>query len=132
MGGDGGSSGDAGDVTVQHRGDIFTHGGGSDGILAQSISGGGGSGALNVTGAFLKDSSAVSLAIGGRGGDGGNAGDVSVTHDGTIVTEGANSAAIRAQSIGVWRRRCFSRRGCNYLFRRRLAGRCRDPRRAQE
>jgi hypothetical protein len=46
------------------------------------------------------NSSVVSLAIGGRGGDGGNAGKVTVTHDGTIATEGHNSAAIRAQSIG--------------------------------
>jgi hypothetical protein len=55
VGGDGGSSGDGAGVVVQHRGDIYTHGGGSNGILAQSISGGGGSGALNVTGGFLKD-----------------------------------------------------------------------------
>jgi hypothetical protein len=99
IGGDGGASGDGGDVDVAHSGDIYTHGSGSNGILAQSISGGGGSGALNVTGSFLKDSSAVSLAIGGRGGDGGNAGQVTVSHDGTIATEGDNSAAIRAQSI---------------------------------
>ena len=99
IGGDGGSSGNGKDVTVRHLGDIYTHGSGSDGILAQSISGGGGSGALNVTGALTKDSSIVSLAIGGRGGDGGNSGDVTVSHDGVIVTEGDNSAGIRAQSI---------------------------------
>lgn len=100
VGGDGGSSGDGGEVEVEHKGDIYTHGGGSNGILAQSISGGGGSGATNITGALMKDSSVVSLAIGGRGGDGGNASKVSVTHDGTIATQGHNSAAIRAQSIG--------------------------------
>ncbi|MCC6925260.1 autotransporter outer membrane beta-barrel domain-containing protein [Novosphingobium sp.] len=99
IGGDGGSSGNGSDVTVLHQGDIFTHGGGSNGILAQSISGGGGSGAMNITGALMKDSSAVNIAVGGRGGDGGNSGAVSVTHAGLIVTEGDNSAAIRAQSI---------------------------------
>jgi hypothetical protein len=100
VGGDGGSSGDGKDVEVAHKGDIYTNGSGSNGILAQSISGGGGSGATNITGALMKDSSVVSLAIGGRGGDGGNAGSVTVTHDGTIATVGNNSAAIRAQSIG--------------------------------
>jgi hypothetical protein len=100
IGGDGGSSGDGGNVEVEHKGDIYTHGGGANGILAQSISGGGGSGATNITGALAKDSTVVSLAIGGAGGAGGNAGNVTVTHDGTIITEGASSAAIRAQSIG--------------------------------
>ena len=99
IGGDGGASGNGGDVTVRHRGDIFTHGSGGNGILAQSISGGGGSGAVNITGALLKDSSAVNLAVGGAGGNGGNSGVVRVTHDGTIVTDGDNSAGIRAQSI---------------------------------
>jgi len=100
IGGDGGASGDGADVEVKHLGDIYTNGGGSNGILAQSISNGGGSGATNITGALMMDSSVLSLAIGGRGGDGGNSGNVTVTHGGTIVTQGAASAAIRAQSIG--------------------------------
>ena len=99
IGGDGGASGNGQAVIVRHLGDIYTHGSGSDGILAQSISGGGGSGALNVTGALTKDSSIVSLAIGGRGGDGGSSGNVTLSNDGTIVTLGDNSAGIRAQSI---------------------------------
>ncbi|MCI5076916.1 autotransporter outer membrane beta-barrel domain-containing protein [Oricola sp.] len=100
VGGSGGDAGDSGDVSVRHNGDIQTDGDGSGGILAQSITRGGGSGTFNVGTGFYGKSAALSMAIGGDGGTGGIAGDVSVEHDGVIITGGHNSAAITAQSIG--------------------------------
>src|SRR6185503_2992780 len=66
----------------------------SNGLLAQSIGGGGGNGGTNVTGslAVLKPAGggagttvAASIGVGGFGGGGGQAGNVDVRYDGTIV-----------------------------------------------
>ncbi len=115
IGGSGGAGGDAGDVTVT-RGYtmvggvetetpslIRTFGDTSDGLIAQSIGGGGGkagiNGVLTVTAAAPNDPISANLAIGGSGGDAGNGGTVTVRHRGDIATSGANSDGIFAQSI---------------------------------
>jgi outer membrane autotransporter protein len=89
----------------------------SDGILAQSVGGGGGNGGENmlvsadlkvflpdVPGTdFLPDiSGSHTLSIGGTGGTGGSGGNVTVTNGESmsIATEGAYSNGILAQSVG--------------------------------
>jgi len=93
FGGDGNSAGSGGYVTVTNgsSGSIITSGDRSHGIFAQSVGGGGGSGG----GEF-----ALIASLGGQGGAGGNGGTVSVVNSGTIVTFGAFSYGIYAQSIG--------------------------------
>ena len=49
IGGFGGSGGDAGSVTFARLGDTFTSGAESDGIVVQSLGGGGGRGAIDVS-----------------------------------------------------------------------------------
>jgi hypothetical protein len=94
VGVDGGFGGNGGAVDVLVAGDIHTTGRLAHGVVAQSIGGGGGYG-TNVSG-----TSAVALGIGGNGGAGGDGGDVRVERTGAIITEGEDSIAIIAQSVG--------------------------------
>ncbi|WP_440658625.1 autotransporter outer membrane beta-barrel domain-containing protein [Ensifer adhaerens] len=117
VGGTGGSGGAGGDVSVdltdsiistgQHGGDVTD----AIGVLAQSISGGGGSGGSSVadaltvavpTGEDVSLAMSVSTAVGGSGGSTHSAGDVSVSLDGStaVSTKGASSHGVMAQSIG--------------------------------
>ena len=127
LGGFGGGGGYSGVVTVDVTGKIITQGNGSDGIVAQSIAGGGGNGGTNVTGTLAVTQStggaattaAISLGVGGFGGKGGTAKAVDVTFDGLIIArpgifhaaaggnpayieyvDGSGSNGIVAQSIG--------------------------------
>lgn len=108
VGGGAGRGGTAGVVRVTQTGGgnrITTQGDESNGILAQSIGGGGGSGGFAVTanGSFSPTgggSVAISAAVGGAGGAGGTANEVSVTSDSFLSTEGDRSTGILAQSIG--------------------------------
>ena len=99
LGGSGGDGGGAQNVTLVSSGDIATYGDSSDGILAQSIGGGGGvagysaSGSLGVSGSFA-------YGLGGTGGGGGNAGEVRVTNNNAISTFGSASTGLYAQSLG--------------------------------
>ncbi len=127
IGGHGGSGGNGGSVTatLEANGAITTHGHGAEGVLAQSIGGGGGVGsgsAINVTGldTWVKavanipsgdevDSSGNQIAVGmnlnrtinvaATNGSYGHANTVNVTHNGTINTHGIDAAGIVAQSI---------------------------------
>jgi hypothetical protein len=92
LGGSGADGGDGGAVEVKQAegASIITKGELSDGILAQSVGGGGGNGGLG-TGI---------VAIGGSGGPGGNGSGVDVDNGGLIMTEGDDSRGIFAQSIG--------------------------------
>ena len=83
----------AGDVTIQHTGNISTKGIYSSGLLAQSIGGGGGlvgivSGAVSV-GSIQSFASQASTS-----------GKIDVSNEGTIHTPGTNSPAVVANSIG--------------------------------
>ncbi len=90
VGGSGELGGSGATVDVFSIADITTYGEYSEGILAQSVGGGGGSGA----------STKGMIAIGGDGGDGATSDDVTVENAGTIYTAGDHSDAILVQSIG--------------------------------
>ena len=109
VGGSGGGGNYGGDVTVVADGtkpqavlgySASTTGDGSNGILAQSIGGGGGDGGFSVAGAFTADDDAASNSVGGYGGSGDYAGAVEVDNTGKIQTQGTNANGIAAQSIG--------------------------------
>ncbi len=100
IGGTGGASGSGGSTTVTHTGDIFTHGRHSDGLLAQSIGGGGGNADWNIAAGLNPNTSGINLAVGGAPGDGGSGGSVMVNHTGYIGTAYDDSSAIFAQSVG--------------------------------
>jgi hypothetical protein len=100
VGGSGGTPGNGNTVDVDHRGDIYTTGDGSGGIVAQSIGGGGGNAAYNLGIAANKDTKAIAVAVGGGVGEGGDGDIVTVEHDGIIETMGRSANAITAQSIG--------------------------------
>jgi hypothetical protein len=117
----GGQGGDGDAVTVTNDGSIVTTGRDSDGIVAQSIGGGGGIGGslggdsdwtLNTVSTVLKDlkdtysrfsfeiSGEFTVAVGGKGGTGGIGDTVNVSHNGAITTTGDYADGIVAQSIG--------------------------------
>ena len=101
IGGSGGNGGRGNEVDVYNRATGFIHTlqANSVGIIAQSIGGGGGNGgfALNASGST---GDSMGTAVGGSGGHGGAGGTVRVENNGIIVTEGALSTGIIAQSIG--------------------------------
>ncbi|WP_109126086.1 autotransporter outer membrane beta-barrel domain-containing protein [Dyella sp. C11] len=99
LGGLGGGGGTGGTVDVTNEGNILTLGDGSNGILAQSVGGGGGVG----SGGSIKGSAAKaseSMTVTGNNGEGGNGGTVNVTNSATVLTYGGDAAAIYAQSVG--------------------------------
>ncbi len=109
VGGFGGNGNISGDVSVDHAGSVTVAGNWKHGVLAQSIAGGGGNGALNVTGQLNygdsnnsdgKTDLSIVGGLGGHGGTGADAGDVSVVQTGTITTNGYHARGIFAQSIG--------------------------------
>ncbi|MEH0196128.1 hypothetical protein V7S57_09825 [Caulobacter sp. CCNWLY153] len=100
VGGSGAGAGSGKAVDVDHAGNIVTDGAHSDGLLAQSVGGGGGDAAFNIGAGVLKGANALNLAVGGATGAAGDGGDVAVDHLGTIVTKGEGSVGLRAQSIG--------------------------------
>ena len=119
IGGQAGSGGDAGTITVSNEASLMT---GRDsairsahfspGILAQSIGGGGGNGGSDLSGSLtlnLSDSGSststanLGSAIGGNGGGGGNGGTVTITNansGASTTTTGHFSPGISGQSIG--------------------------------
>jgi len=101
VGGAGGAGGKGGDVSVVNRGDISTQGDYADGIVAQSIGGGGGEGgAATADGANSLFTGEV--AVGGSGGNGGQGGlvDVKLIDGSSILTQGSTAYGVLAQSIG--------------------------------
>ena len=110
IGGSGGTGGTSGDVTVTNRttaaansGTILTTGADAYGILAQSLSGGGGNGSSVISLTAMSsgsDSGTFGLNIGGAGGAANQAGTVHVINGGVIETVGSGAHGILAQSIG--------------------------------
>ena len=99
VGGGSGSGGQGGDVSVQHRGEVYTFGNDAYGIFAQSIGGGGGNAGFT----WVKpddDTASIGIAVGGVGSEGGSAGKVTITASGNVITLGSRSHALFAQSIG--------------------------------
>ena len=84
--------------------DLFASGNRSTGLLAQSIGGGGGAGGINVSGGIEatktgKEASVV-FGVGGFGGAGNTAGDVTITQKGQVMVDGANAYGVLVQSVG--------------------------------
>jgi alpha-tubulin suppressor-like RCC1 family protein len=101
LGGKGGPGGAGGMVAVGTSSSIRTAGTNAHGIFAQSVGGGGGSGGFSVAGGLsLKGQTSVSASIGGKGGGGASASNVTVSSTGTINTFGDHSYGILAQSVG--------------------------------
>ncbi len=106
VGGFGGDGSAAGTVSVTNDGLIQTTGNEATGIFAQSIGGGGGagggsfSGIVGLYGGSEGKTINANIVVGGFGGSGNVAGDVSVVQAGGIVTTGDGAHGIRAQSIG--------------------------------
>ncbi|OJJ11505.1 hypothetical protein BKI51_07115 [Alphaproteobacteria bacterium AO1-B] len=122
IGGTGGNGavGGAVDVVNHGGGHITTGGSGAYGIFAQSVGGNGGDGGLSTN--FSQDlfqgdilggasadgddsdstatSRAFTLKIGGDGGTGANAGDVTINNSAPIVTSGDVAHGIISQSVG--------------------------------
>lgn len=100
LGGAGGEGGNGGGVTFNSTlGRIDTSGKHANGVLAQSIGGGGG------TGGYAKSASgsvgvSAALATGGSGGKGGSGGEVRVANNSAIRTGGEAAVGIQASSIG--------------------------------
>ena len=107
VGGFGGSAGTGGEVRVTvanaltaiNAPTIFTLGSQSDGILAQSIGGGGGNGGFSVAG-VVNNGYGLSASLGGFAGNGASAGSAVVLNTATIDTFGNQSDGLAAQSIG--------------------------------
>ncbi|MEP9386446.1 autotransporter outer membrane beta-barrel domain-containing protein [Mesorhizobium sp. KR9-304] len=95
IGGSGGAGGDAGTVTVTSGGSVFTQQDRSAGIIAQSIGGGGGNGGGSVSGSL-----GFNIGVGGKGTGGGVSNTVSLTNSAAVTTQGIQSHALLAQSIG--------------------------------
>ncbi|NOD95323.1 hypothetical protein GS636_21205 [Ruegeria sp. HKCCD4884] len=109
VGGFGGNGNISGNVAVDHAGAVSVAGNWKHGVLAQSIAGGGGNGALNVTGQLNygdsnnssgKTDLSIVGGLGGHGGTGADAGDVTVAQTGNISTNGYHARGLFAQSIG--------------------------------
>ena len=100
VGGNAGSAGNGGGVSVTNEGNITTLGEASYGILAQSVGGGGGIGIATNQGGSAGAGFLGKVAIGGAGGAAGHGSNVWVLHTGDIDTSGAGAHAILAQSIG--------------------------------
>ncbi|MFT0548445.1 hypothetical protein ACMHYO_19185 [Allopusillimonas ginsengisoli] len=98
QGASGGAGGDGYDVTVTSAGDIKTVGDKALGVAAQSIAGGGGKAGSTISATVGPDIG--STTVGQSGGTGGNAGKVSITSQGDVVTQGDSASAVFAQSIG--------------------------------
>ncbi|MCD0502198.1 autotransporter outer membrane beta-barrel domain-containing protein, partial [Bordetella petrii] len=123
VGEDGGAGGDGGTVTLTDAGTIKTSGDDADGILLQSIGGGGGLGGSAGSDASAGPTSypdydpdepggdppsddtdlgsySLSIGVGGKGGGGGNGGKVTVNYTGNTTTQGDLADAMVVQSIG--------------------------------
>ncbi len=108
-----GTGGDAGDVSITNgdaqnpnSGILATAGDNAGVIVAQSLGGHGGAGG-DASGHIQFDvpgttdyEAALGIAVAGDGGIAGNAGKVDIINNGLLISEGKNSAAITAQSIG--------------------------------
>lgn len=100
-GGASGAKGDGGEVRVYNDGLIATQGHFANGILAQSIGGGGGASGIVVSDKYdLIDPLNSFVRLQGRNGGTGNGGDVIVENSADITTQGVFAHGILAQSIG--------------------------------
>lgn len=94
VGASGGKGGHGGEVLVGISGKVKTTGINANGVVAQSVGGGGG------RGGNASSAGPVSVSVGGSGGAGGNGGVVQSVVLGSIAAEGLHSDGLVLQSIG--------------------------------
>jgi uncharacterized protein YhjY with autotransporter beta-barrel domain len=100
IGGEGGAAGHGGPVDIEIEGSVETFGEAAFAILAQSVGGGGGAAGDVSAGISPLEGFGLGLAFGREGGGGGDGGTVGVRTTGNVVTRGAGSIGIFAQSVG--------------------------------
>ncbi|MDR3527606.1 MAG: hypothetical protein P4L57_10020 [Rhizomicrobium sp.] len=100
VGGKGGTGGKGSKVTINNKGDVQISGDLANGLVAQSIGGGGGNGGFSISGALSLGGKAASNSVGGSGGNGGIGDEVDVYNSNAITIGGAHSVGIVAQSVG--------------------------------
>ena len=102
VGGKGGAGGNGGTVQITDTGGITTYGNGADGIVAQSIGGGGGVGgdAAGSNPHLGSRAITVGVGVGGAAGEAGDGQAVTISSTGSITTSGIAAYGILAQSIG--------------------------------
>ncbi|GAB5469578.1 MAG: autotransporter outer membrane beta-barrel domain-containing protein [Rhodospirillales bacterium] len=100
VGGSGGKGGSSGAASIDNAHAVATSGERSSPLIAQSIGGGGGNGALAISGAVGVTSPGIALSLGGSGGNGNTSGTATIANSGAVSSAGGESAAIVAQSIG--------------------------------
>jgi len=103
VGGSGGVGAHGGAVDVVYAGKVSTRGDWADGIVAQSIGGGGGvGGTATASGSQVRAN--IDISVGGRGGSGGDAQAITFyfddNHDNLVSTEGYGAYGVLFQSIG--------------------------------
>ena len=101
VGGRGGGGGIAGTVAVTNSGEIGTASFMSNGVFAQSVGGSGGKGGHATNISLSYDATFTGkVAVGGSGGKGGIGNTVTVGNGGVIHTQGDFSSGVFAQSVG--------------------------------
>jgi hypothetical protein len=100
LGGSGAGGGNADAVTLFNSGNtIQTAGDRSYGMVAQSVGGGGGDGGFAVSGSITKGP-AANFSMGGSAARGGSSSSVTLNSNSAVTTQGQDSHAIFAQSVG--------------------------------
>ncbi|WP_285672743.1 beta strand repeat-containing protein, partial [Paralimibaculum aggregatum] len=101
MGGAGGTGGDGGSASFTQSGTISTLGDHADGVVVQSIGGGGGVGG-GVSSQGSESGTSIQMNLGGEGGQGGNGGpaNLSFGEGNSIATQGYGAFGALVQSIG--------------------------------
>ncbi len=88
---------------MNNSGAIVTRGASANGVIAQSIGGGGGNAGIGfgVSSGIASTAVAAALSVtfGGKGGAGGHGGEVTLNHSGDISVFGNNSRPVVAESI---------------------------------
>ncbi len=103
VGGNGGSGNVSGPVSVTNTGSITTFGDLSPAVFVQSVGGSGGNGgdgSASSTSLLSKNSVDIDISVGGKGGAGGDGNTAYAMNSGSILTMGAMSPGITAQSVG--------------------------------
>ncbi|WP_291009949.1 hypothetical protein [Hydrogenophaga sp.] len=121
VGGNGGASGNGGEVRIQNTGALTTHGSvyvinedeaveqtreGGYGIFAHSVGGGGGYAIIDGllvasgNGGAANSGATGKVGVGGAAGSAGNGGTVTVATSGAITTSGSGAHAVWAESVG--------------------------------
>ncbi|WP_169054295.1 autotransporter outer membrane beta-barrel domain-containing protein [Nitratireductor sp. XY-223] len=103
IGGSGGNAGIGNTVIASVSGDVSAFGARSRGFVAQSVGGGGGDGAINISGGIQANTASANpslvFGLGGAGGGGNASGTVTATQSGTVVATGVEAIGILAQSV---------------------------------